>query len=268
MNEIKIFEHNEFGRIRTVMIDGEVWFVGKDVAEALGYRNINKAIQMHVDEEDKKVLDFRSFSHFGKSLWNENDFSNKIVINESGLYSLVLSSKLSSAKKFKRWITSEVLPSLRKYGVYGDIETLAKIACSPENVIRICTQLIDEQQKNKELTAENKKLHKKCSYLDVITDSKEAVPITVIAKDYGMSGKKMNALLYELNVQYPLKCGTWVLYQKYADKGFTKTKTMVIDKKKKKTAMHTYWTQKGRMFLYEVLKSNGYLPLCEKELPS
>ena len=259
MNEIKIFEHNEFGRIRTVMIDGEVWFVGKDVAEALGYSKTRNAIANHVDNEDKKDAPIQG------SLGGTQEMK---IINESGLYSLVLSSKLDSAKKFKRWVTSEVLPSLRKYGVYGDIEALAKIACSPENVIRICTQLLDEQQKNKELTAENKKLHKKSSYLDVITDSKEAVPITVIAKDYGMSGKKMNALLYELNVQYPLKCGTWVLYQKYADKGFTKTKTMVIDKKKKKTAMHTYWTQKGRMFLYEILRANRYLPLCEKELPS
>ncbi len=268
MNEIKIFEHNEFGRIRTVMIDGEVWFVGKDVALALGYSNTKDAISAHVDDDDKHIFQRSEITTFENNTPFDIPNRGMSFINESGLYSLVLSSKLASAKKFKRWITSEVLPSLRKYGVYGDIETLAKIACSPENVIRICTQLIDEQQKNKELTAENKKLHKKCSYLDVITDSKEAVPITVIAKDYGMSGKKMNALLYELNVQYPLKCGTWVLYQKYADKGFTKTKTMVIDKKKKKTAMHTYWTQKGRMFLYEILKANRYLPLCEKELPS
>ena len=135
MNEIKIFEHNEFGRIRTVMIDGEVWFVGKDVAEALGYSNSRKAIGDHVDTEDKGVTKRDTLG----------GMQGLTIINESGLYSLVLSSKLSSAKKFKRWITSEVLPSLRKYGVYGDIETLAKIACSPENVIRICTQLIDEQ---------------------------------------------------------------------------------------------------------------------------
>ena len=119
MNEIKIFEHNEFGRVRTVIIDGEVWFVGKDVAEALGYSNTPKAIRDHVDGEDKLTERF--------VLSGQN--RDVIVINESGLYSLVLSSKLASAKRFKRWITSEVLPSLRKYGIYADTETLAKMAC-------------------------------------------------------------------------------------------------------------------------------------------
>ncbi len=258
MNEIKIFEHNEFGRVRTVIIDGEVGFVGKDVAEALGYSNTPKAIRDHVDSEDKLTERF--------VLSGQN--RDVIVINESGLYSLVLSSKLASAKRFKRWITSEVLPSLRKYGMYADTETLAKMACSPENVIRICMQLLDEQQKNKELTAENTELQKKCSYLDIITESKEAVPITVIAKDYGMSPQRMNALLHTLNVQYALECGTWVLYQKYANRGYTKTKTLIIDKTRKRTVVHTYWTQLGRMFLYEILLANGYLPLCERVMPS
>ena len=258
MNEIKIFEHNEFGRVRTVIIDGEVWFVGKDVAEALGYSNTPKAIRDHVDSEDKLTERF--------VLSGQN--RDVIVINESGLYSLVLSSKLVSAKRFKRWITSEVLPSLRKYGMYADMETLAKMACSPENVIRICMQLLDEQQKNKELTAENTELQKKCSYLDIITESKEAVPITVIAKDYGMSPQRMNALLHTLNVQYALECGTWVLYQKYANRGYTKTKTLIIDRSRKRTVVHTYWTQLGRMFLYEILRTNRYLPLCERVMPS
>ena len=117
-NEIKIFENEEFGSVRTMEINGEPYFVGKDVATILGYSNINKAIQMHVDEEDKKVLDYKGFSHFGTTLWSGNDFSNKTIINESGLYSLILSSKLPNAKKFKRWVTSEVLPAIRKTGSY------------------------------------------------------------------------------------------------------------------------------------------------------
>lgn len=120
MNEIKIFENAEFGSVRTLEVNGEPYFVGKEVAEILGYSNVNKAIQMHVDEEDKKILDFQGFSQNGISLWNGNDFSNKTVINESGMYSLIFCSKLESAKKFKRWVTSEVLPSIRKTGCYGD----------------------------------------------------------------------------------------------------------------------------------------------------
>lgn len=121
--EVTVFKnlvHPEFGELRTVEIDGEPWFVGKDVAAALGYSNINKAVAAHVDEDDKKVLDFKGFSQNGKSfgLWVGNDFSSKTIINESGLYSLILSSKLPSAKEFKHWVTAEVLPSIRKNGAY------------------------------------------------------------------------------------------------------------------------------------------------------
>ena len=118
-NEIQVFENTDFGSVRVVEYNGDPYFVGKDVAEILGYSNANKAIQMHVDEEDKKVLDFKGFSHFGNILWGENDFSNKTIINESGLYSLILSSKLQKAKEFKHWVTSEVLPSIRKTGKYS-----------------------------------------------------------------------------------------------------------------------------------------------------
>ena len=121
MTEIKTYTNTEFGSVRT-MVDknNEPWFIGKDVAEILGYSNANKAIQMHVDEDDKKVLDFKGFSQNGKTseLWSGNDYSNKTIINESGLYSLILSSKLPTAKKFKKWVTSEVLPSIRKNGAY------------------------------------------------------------------------------------------------------------------------------------------------------
>lgn len=125
-NQIQIFTNKEFGAVRTVTLDNEPWFVGKDVAEKLGYSNINKAIQMHVDDEDKEILDFKSFSHFGNTLWKENDYSNKTVINESGLYSLILLSKLPKAKEFKHWVTSEVLPALRKNGSYNSNAVLSR----------------------------------------------------------------------------------------------------------------------------------------------
>lgn len=117
-NEMTVFSNSELGALRALEINDEVYFVGNDVAEILGYSNPNKAIQVHVDDEDKKTLDFKGFSHFGKSLWGENDFSNKIVINESGVYALIFGSKLAKAKEFKRWVTHDVLPTIRKTGGY------------------------------------------------------------------------------------------------------------------------------------------------------
>ena len=119
MNEVQLFNF-ENHKVRSLMLSNEPWFVGKDVAEVLGYSNINKAVSMHVDEYDKRVLDFKGFSQIGNAskLWSGNDFSNKTIIKESGLYSLIFGSKLESAQKFKRWVTSEVLPALRKTGQY------------------------------------------------------------------------------------------------------------------------------------------------------
>lgn len=125
MNELQIFNSEEFGEIRTVTINGEPWFVGKDVAEALGYNNPSKAVKDHVAEEDLKALKYKAYNVLGKaSLWNGNDYSDKTIINESGLYSLIFSSKLESAKRFKRWVTSEVLPTIRKTGSYQKPMTL------------------------------------------------------------------------------------------------------------------------------------------------
>lgn len=251
MNDIKVFEHEKFGKVRMVLIDGEPWFMGKDVALCLDYRNPQKAIRDHVDDEDKTVN--KSFTVNGTAV---------ILINESGMYSLVFGSKKPEAKEFKHWITSDVLPSIRKYGMYANAEVLEKMICSPENVIQICTMLLNEQKKNDRLEAENAKLSERCSYLDRILESKNAIPVTVIAKDYGMSAQVFNDLLYFLGIQYKLKSGTWVLYQKYADCGYTKSRTYQYDEDK--TTVHTYWTQSGRSFLYYYLKKYGYLPMCER----
>ena len=113
MNELKIFENGEFGQVRAMDQNGEPWFVGKDVAEILGYANSSKAVSMHVDDDKAEF-----------PIWDGSQNRNTFVINESGLYSLILSSKLPTAKKFKRWVTSEVLPSIRKHGVYAKDELL------------------------------------------------------------------------------------------------------------------------------------------------
>lgn len=136
-NEVQVFNSKEFGQVRTVVINNEPWFVGKDVAGILGYSDTNKAIAMHVDNEDKKLND-KTSSSFGQR--------GATLINESGLYSLVLSSKLSTAKKFKRWVTSEVLPTIRKHGAYMTDEAIYKAITEPDFLISLATELKKEKE--------------------------------------------------------------------------------------------------------------------------
>lgn len=255
MNELQVFKNAEFGSVRTIVIAGEPFFVGKDVADILGYSNPLKALRDHVDDEDKGV--------------NEMDTPGGrqqiILINESGLYSLILRSQLPKARQFKRWVTSEVLPTIRRHGMYAIDEILE----NPDLAIAALTQLKEERRKRKELelmAAVQKQqiaeLSPKASYYDLILQNKNTVPVTQIAKDYGMSGRRFNELLHEFGVQYRFR-KTWLLYQHYADLGYTQSKTFVIDADK--SVMHTYWTQKGRLFLYDLLKGEGILPLVEQE---
>lgn len=142
MNDIQIFNNSKFGAIRTVQINGDVYFVGKDVAEILGYSDTNKAIAMHVDVEDK-ILNDKSSPSFGQR--------GATLINESGLYSLILSSKLPKAKEFKHWVTSEILPTIRKHGAYMTEQTLEQALTSPDFLIQLATQLKEEKEKSAQL---------------------------------------------------------------------------------------------------------------------
>lgn len=174
MNELQIFENPEFGSVRTVEIDGEPWFVGKDVATALGYANTADAIQKHVDNDDKLE------SQIAISGQNRKI----IVINESGLYSLVLSSKLPSAKKFKKWVTSEVLPSIRKHGMYAEDELLD----NPDLLIKVAQALKEEREKNKKLSEENKRMKPKEIFADAVTVSDTCILIGELAKIIKQNG--------------------------------------------------------------------------------
>lgn len=253
-NEIILFKHEEFGEIRTLNIDGEPWFVGKDIAVALGYSAPRNAIQAHVDNEDKTTALIQCTGSEYKS--------NAVIINESGLYSLILSSKLPSAKKFKHWVTAVVLPSLRKHGAYITAETLHKTMSDPRELAKLLTTLADEQDKRRKLEEENAFLSVKANYYDRILNSKNAVPVTQIAKDYGMSAIAFNKMLHEYGIQYPIR-GSWVLYAEYANLGYTQSKTYQIGDDK--AVMHTCWTQAGRIFLYNFLAERGIMPMCERE---
>lgn len=169
MNELKIFENAEFGQVRTVTIDNEPWFVGKDVADALGYSDTNKAVAMHVEEEDKKLND-KSSSSFGQR--------GATLINESGLYALIFGSRLESAKRFKHWVTSEVLPTIRKHGAYAVDELLN----DPDMAIKAFTALKEERERNKLLQADNARMKPKEIFADAVAASKQSILIGELAK--------------------------------------------------------------------------------------
>lgn len=258
--ELQVYKNAEFGSVRTTTIGGQPYFVGKDVASILGYANTRKALIDHVDEEDKGVTKC-------DTLGGKQDL---IIINESGLYSLILSSKMPKAKKFKRWVTSEVLPAIRKHGMYATEELIA----NPDLAIAAFTALKEEREKNKRLMAavavgqqQIAEMKPKATYYDVVLKCKDAVNISVIAKDYGWSGIRMNEYLHKKGIQFK-QSDIWLLYQKYASNGYTKTNTHVYEDSKgiKHTKVHTKWTQKGRLFIYEQLKADGIYPQIEMEV--
>ncbi len=247
--ELKTFKNNEFGEVRTLLIDNEPYFVGKDVAEVLGYERADNAIRNHVDDEDKLMHQI-SASGQNRSMY---------LINESGLYSLILKSKLPTAKQFKRWVTSEVLPTIRKHGVYATDELLD----NPDFLIDALQKLKAEREQR--LIAEQRvlELQPKASYYDVILQSKSLVSVSQIAKDYGLSATKLNQLLNEWGIQYK-QGGTWLLYQKYAPMGYTQSQTVEYNGGEG-SRLHTKWTQKGRLFLHNLLTNHGYVPTVEME---
>lgn len=172
MNNIKIFENPEFGSIRTVERNGEPWLAGKDVAVALGYSNPRDAISKHVDDEDKGVAKCDTLG----------GNQNMTIINESGLYSLTLSSKLPTAKKFKRWVTSEVLPSIRKHGAYATAPTLERMISDPDFAIRLFGELKQEQDKRKALEAQAEKDKPKVLFADAVSASDTDILVGELAK--------------------------------------------------------------------------------------
>ena len=163
-NELINIHHEMFGDIRAIERDGELWFVGKDVAEALGYSVARKAIRDHVDEEDKQILTFQNGTFESQEIPNRG----LTIINESGLYSLVLSSKLPSAKKFKHWVTAEVLPSIRRHGAYATAPTIEKIIASPELGIALLKNLQQEQLMRREAEQRVRKLQPLADYTALI----------------------------------------------------------------------------------------------------
>lgn len=242
MNEM-IFKNPEFGQIRTVVIDSDAWFVGKDVALVLGYADVNKAIAMHVDDEDKRLNDKTSPS-FGQR--------GATLINESGLYSLILSSKLPNAKKFKRWVTSEVLPAIRKTGGYiphdeemSDAEIMAK-------AFQISQRTIEEQHRKigaleiekSHLQVENQVMAPKADYFDELVDRNLLTNFRDTAKQLGIAPKKFVTLLLEKKYIFRDQKGKLMPYQD-KNKGLFEVKEC-FNQKTKWAGVQAMVTPKGR----------------------
>lgn len=260
------FEGNE---VRTLKINDEPYFVGKDVANILGYSNTRKALQDHVDLEDKKD---------GVTIRDSIGRNQKpTVINESGLYSLILSSKMPNAKRFKHWVTSEVLPAIRKHGAYMTDQKAFDVVHNKNGLADLLQQAADQlkqkdirieevEAENKNLTAQLEESNKKASYLDLILGDPTPIVTTQIANDYGYSAIAFNRLLKKLRVQRRVN-GQWILYKPFMGKGYTSTKSKPYEdhRGKLRIKIYTVWTQKGRRFIYDILKKNGILPLIERE---
>lgn len=247
MTNLQIFAFEEKEEIRTLLINEEPYFVGKDVAEVLGYQNGSRDVNRHVDEEDKLT---HQISASGQN-------RNMTIINESGLYSLILKSKLPSAKKFKRWVTSEVLPQIRKHGMYATDELLN----NPDLLIEVATKL--KEERTLRLVAEQKvaEMQPKVNYHDIILANKSVTPISFIAKNYGMSAMQMNKLLHDFGIQYR-QGKAWLLYAKYQNEGYTHIEMVPVQGTDNLKPIMK-WTQKGHLFLYNFLKEHDILPSIE-----
>lgn len=240
MNDLQIFNHPDFGEVRTVTINDEPWFVGKDVALVLGYQNPQKALRDHVDDDEKTVND--SFTVNG---------TQAILINESGLYSLILSSKLPGAKEFKRWVTSEILPSIRKHGAYMTPETLQAAILNPDTMIQLCQKLKNEQEKNRELsvtnsrlTVENQIMQPKAEYFDELVDRNLLTNFRETAKELECKPKKFVEFLIERKYIYRDKRGKLLPYENKNDGLFVVREC--FNEKTQWSGTQTMVTPKGR----------------------
>jgi prophage antirepressor-like protein len=254
MSNLTIFNNVEFGEIRTLEINDKPYFCGSDVAKALGYAIPSKAVNTHCKGVSKMEVP------------TNGGMQQMLFISEGDLYRLIVNSKLPTAEKFEQWVFDEVLPSVRRHGLYAKEELLN----NPDLFISALQKLKAEKERTKSLELENaqkkqiiSELQPKASYYDLILQNKSLLPISKIAKDYGMSGKAFNKMLHDLGIQFK-QGNTWLLYQQYANQGYTQSKTYAIDADR--SAMHTYWTQKGRLFLYDLLKNKmKLLPVIERK---
>jgi len=236
------------------MLDGKPYFPASECAVILGYKNPRKAIIDHC-----RCVTKRDTPH----PQNPEKNMERSFIPEGDLYRLIIRSKLPAAERFEHWVFDEVLPCIRKYGAYVTDDTLGRMREDSAFTDELLRRLGDERAANNSLREVIDKQAPKVRYYDRILQCTSPVQTSIVAKEYGMSAVSFNKLLYKIRIQFKVG-GTWLLYQKFANKGYTVTKTYLVEGRV--ASVHTCWTQKVRLFLYETLKDQGILPVAERDL--
>ena len=262
-NELTVFENEKFGKVRVVTENEKPYFNLNDVCEILGLKN-PRQVKTRLKEDGVRLMDI--IDNLGRV--QKNNF-----IDESNLYKCIFQSDKPEAEAITEWVTGEVLPAIRKTGMYMTDDVWNSIMNEPEKIGELLINYGKVRQENENLKFANKvqeqqiiELQPKALYYDLILQCKDLLSTTMIAKDYGMAAKGFNKMLHEFGIQYN-QSGVWFLYQKYAIYGYTQTKTnaFVRSDGTPDGKPHMYWTQKGRIFLYNFLKDKGVLPIIEQE---
>ena len=257
MENMRIFRNPEFGELGISFIGDSAYFPATECARLLGYSDPYDAIRRHTKGSVKRRVP------------TSGGVQEIKLIPEGDLYRLIIHSRLPSSERFEAWVFEEVLPSIRKTGLYASDDLVERLIGDPELGIRLLQAFKEEREKRRRLEAKAvqqaqiiRTLEPKASYYDLVLQNRSVIPISKIAKDYGMSGKAFNLLLHELGVQYRMG-DTWLLYQHLAGLGYTQSRTHIVDAGR--STLRTCWTQKGRLFLYDLLKNQrGILPLIER----
>lgn len=248
-SELSVYNSTKFGSVRVKRDeDNEPWFVSTDVCRILSLADTSQAME-RIDNEDKRVFNGIRTANNTLSAW---------CVNEAGLYSLIMESNKPEAKEFKRWVTHEVIPAIRKHGAYMTPDTIERVLTDPDTIIKLATELKTEREKRRLAESDNARLSPLAEYAEKVLHTGNLLTTTQIAKDYGMSCANFNKLLSGLKIQYKVG-GQWVLYAQYAGNGYTKDCTALYDNDKQSNT-YTKWTPAGRKFLFEKLKDNGIYP--------
>ncbi len=248
MNNLQQFTNGSISLPVRVTNDGNIEFDAEQVALGLGLSTVAKS--------GNDVVRWNRVSKYLSRKVGKGDF-----ITEAQFYKLAIKANNSVAEKFQDWVTQEVLPTIRKHGAYMTPETIEKTLTDPDFIIGLATRLKTEHESRLLAEQQVNELQPKATYYDLVLQSKSTMSVSKISKDFGMSPQKMNSLLHEWDVQY--KQGIWLLYAKYQDKGYTQTSTYPVGDGTE-TKPLTKWTQKGRLFIYEIFKQHGFLPLIEQ----
>lgn len=267
MNDLQIFKNDKFGEMRTAEINNIPYICLADVCKILEIGNVSQ-LKTRLNQDGVITNEVGVQTGYKKDGTPAIQRVKATFINESNLYKVIFQSRKPEAEQFTDWVTSEVLPSIRKTGgyIYGE-ENMNEdelIATAIQVMNRKIEALKLENIQQRQIIGE---LEPKADYTDTILQSKDTVTVTAIAKDYGETATAFNKILHNLKIQYK-QSGQWFLYDRYQKHGYTQSKTTKYEKRDGSigSSLNTEWTQKGRLFLYNKLKENGIVPLIEREV--